>query len=125
MRKNLLITLSLIALSGCSKSSHPADGGFGASNESKAKSWTATKSNVPGLYFYSRGAGTMDESTLDLLHGGSYILKDMMLPNGTSYGNWSVNGDNEITLFTDGMKVGNGDVYKDRIVLGNKTYKKQ
>lgn len=67
----------------------------------------------------------MDESTLELLYGGTYILKDMMLSNGTSYGNWSLNDDNEIAMFTDGMKVGTGDVYKDHIVLGNKTYKKQ
>ena len=99
-------------------------GGSSGASSSSSASWSPTKSNVTGLYYYSRGAGTMDSGTIEFRHGGSYILKDIMMSNGTSRGNWTLDGDT-VKLFLDGQNVGTGTFSENEVELGSRTYKKQ
>ena len=71
----------------------------------------------PGLY-------GMGGATIELLNGGSFVMKDPYLPEGdTAFGDWTVKGNN-INFYMGGRLSFSARFIDDGLIIANKKWEK-
>jgi len=71
----------------------------------------------PGLY-------GMGGATVELLYGGSFVMKDPYLPEGdTAFGDWTISGSN-VDFYMDGRLSFSARIVDEGLIIGGKKWEK-